>query len=127
MPPTTPTQPALPPLSPLPRAILLGSALVIAALIVVQLGRLSGRHAPGAALAALPVGLMAGAESVSRVGDYTVLTFNSGSDDVLAVLDGRGEELFTYRVKNLKEFEFLGRERLPELFATGRRLGPGRK
>ncbi len=108
-------------------AILTASALILAALVLVQLGKLSGRQQPGAALAELPAALMAGAEGVSRVGDYTILTFNAGNDDVLAVLDGRGEELFTYRVKNLKEFEFLGREKLPELFATGRRLGPGRK
>ena len=112
------------------QAVLTASAFILGALIVVQLGKLSGRHEPGVALADLPISLMAagaGAEGVSRVGDYTLMTFNAGNDDVLAVLDGRGEELFTYRVKNLKEFEFLGREKLPELFATGRRIGPGRK
>jgi hypothetical protein len=111
-----------------PSALLWASAFIIAALIVVQLGKLSDagpRSGPGVALASLPMGL--GSESVSRVGDYTVMTFNAGNDDVLAVLDGRGEELFTYRIKNLKEFEFLGREKLPEVFATSRRLGPGRK
>lgn len=109
-----------------PSALLWASAFVIGALIVVQLGRMAEpRGGPGAALAALPMGM--GAESVSRVGDYTVMTFNAGSDDVLAILDGRGEELFTYRVKNLNQFEFLGREKLPEMFTTARRLGPGRK
>ncbi len=114
--------------TPRPSPLLWASAAIIAALIIVQLGKLAdggGRSGPGVALAALPMGM--GAESVSRVGDYTVLTFNAGNDDVLAILDGRGEELFTYRVKNLREFEFLGRERLPELFATSRRIGPGRK
>jgi hypothetical protein len=107
-----------------PSALLWASAFVLAGLTVVQLGKIHDRR--GAALAELPVGMM-GAEGVSRVGDYTVMTFNAGNDDVLAVLDGRGEELFTYRVKNLNQFEFLGREKLPELFTTGRRLGPGRK
>jgi hypothetical protein len=107
-----------------PSTLLWASAFVLAGLIVVQLGRINDRR--GVALAELPAGLM-GADGVSRVGDYTVMTFNAGNDDVLAVLDGRGEELFTYRVKNLNQFEFLGREKLPEMFTTGRKLGPGRK
>ncbi len=112
-----------------PSAVLWASALVIGALIVVQIGRMAeGRGGAGVAIAELPMGL-AGmpAESVSRVGDYTVMTFNAGNDDVLAILDGRGEELFTYRVKNLNQFEFLGREKLPDLFGTARRIGPGKK
>lgn len=106
---------------------LLASAFVIAALIVVQAGRMartSGPNSPDAAIAATPFPL---ADGVSRVGDYTIMTFNAGSDDVLAVLDGRGEELFLYRVKSLNQFEFLGRESLPNVFATAKKLGPGRK
>ena len=110
-------------------ALLWASALVIGALIVVQIGRMAEvRGGAGVAIAELPMGLGGmPAESVSRVGDYTVMTFNAGNDDVLGILDGRGEELFTYRVKNLNQFEFLGREKLPELFGTARRIGPGKK
>lgn len=123
------SEPAAPSQRSSSAALLWTSAFIIGALIVVQLGRMAEpRGGAGVALAELPMG-MGGmpAESVSRVGDYTVMTFNAGSDDVLAILDGRGEELFTYRVKNLNQFEFLGREKLPEMFATARRIGPGRK
>jgi hypothetical protein len=65
--------------------------------------------------------------TVSRVGDYTIMSFDAGNDDALAVLDGRGEQIYFYRIKNLNEFEFLGRDNLPNLFNTARRLGPGRK
>ena len=111
------------PRAALPAPALWASAFVLAALVVVQLGRSGGPS--NRALADLPVNLPA--DTVSRVGDYTVLTFNAGSDDILAVLDGRGEELFFYRVKGLTQFEFLGRDKLADLFATAKRLGPGRK
>ena len=99
-------------------ALLWASAFVLAAMIVVQLGKIGGRGS--VALAELPAG-----DVVSRVGDYTVLTFNGGNDDVLAVLDGRAEEIFTYRVKNLNQFEFLGRDKLADLFTAARRAGGG--
>lgn len=103
-------------------AWLWASAFVLAGLIVMQLGRADHR-APDAALA-MP---MMGMGDVSRIGDYTVLTFNGGSDDVLAVLDSRGEELFLYRVRNMNQFEFVGREDLATFFAAAKRLGPGKK
>jgi hypothetical protein len=114
--------------SPIPRlnaaTLLWASAFVLAGLIIVQLGRIGDRRS--VALADFPAGMM-GSDVVSRVGDYTVMTFSAGNDDVLAVLDGRSEELFTYRVKNLNQFEFLEREKLADLFSVARRLGPGRK
>ncbi len=112
-----------------PSALLWASAFVLAGLILFQLGRSRapvGGRTPETALAAAMTMTM-GDGSVSRVGDYTVMTFNAGNDDVLAVLDGRAEELFLYRVRNMTEFELIGRENLPNLFATGRKLGPGRK
>lgn len=113
-----------------PSALLWASAIVLAGLIVVQLGRSQapvGGRSPDAALAAAMMGMGAGDGAVTRVGDYTVMTFSTGNDDVLAILDGRAEEMFLYRVRNMAEFEFLGRENLPNMFATARRLGPGRK
>jgi hypothetical protein len=112
--------------TPSPTALLWASAFVLAGLIVVQLGRsdtATGGRGSGAALAAA----MSMPDGVSRVGDYTAMTFNAGSDEVLAVLDGRGEELFLYRVKNMNDFEFLGRDSLPSVFATARKIGPGKK
>lgn len=100
------------------------SALVLCGLIIVQLGKVPPSRAPGVALAELPLGAMG---EVSRVGDYTLLTFNAGSDDVLAVLDGRNEELYFYRVKNQTQLDFVGRENLTQLFANAKKLGPGKK
>jgi hypothetical protein len=97
-------------------AALWGSAFVLLALIVAQVSRLpSGRGGPTGVAMAAAMG------DVARAGDYTVLTFNGGNDDVLAVLDGRGEELFLYRVKPVNQLEFISRDRLPDLFAAVRR------
>lgn len=127
--------------SRVPRSLVLRAGLVLLAGVLVagitaqvatRVRALLSAHAPLAANAASPAPtvIMPAAftsDVAARVGDYSVLTFNAGSDDVLAVLDSRGEELFFYRVKNLTQVEFLGREHLPTLFATGRRVGPGRK
>lgn len=95
------------------------SAFVLAALVVVQAGRLASERAWGASVAKGDV--------VSRVGDYTSLTFTSGSDDVLAVLDGRGEQLFAYRIQNQNRLELLGVYDVKDLFAIGKRIGTGRR
>jgi len=105
-----------------PSAALLASAAVLCGLILVQLGRVPEKLENRAMARMMTMG-----DVVSRVGDFTMLSFNAGSDDVLAVLDGRGEELYFYRVRNQRELEFLGREDLKGVFATGRRIGPGRK
>ncbi|MBX3405170.1 MAG: hypothetical protein KF869_00275 [Phycisphaeraceae bacterium] len=98
------------------------SAFVLAALVVVQAGRLASDRAWG------PLGgAVARGDVVSRVGDYTTLTFNSGSDDVLAVLDGRGEQLFAYRIQNQNRLELLGVYDVKDLFAIGKRIGTGRR
>lgn len=98
------------------------SAVVLVGLIIVQLGKVPPAQAPGVALAEV-----SNMGEVSRVGDYTLLTFNAGNDDVLAVLDGRNEELYFYRVKNQTQLDFVARENLNQLFANAKRLGPGRK
>lgn len=45
---------------------------------------------------------------VAKVGDQTLLTFNAGSDDVLAILDSRSEQILTYRVRNQTNLELIG-------------------
>ncbi len=113
-----------------PAALLWASAFILSALLLVQLGRSTapvGGRTPDAAIAQAFAGAGGGGGLVSRVGDYTILSFNAGNDEAVAVLDGRGEQVYFYRIKNLSEFEFLGRESLPNLFTTARKLGPGRK
>lgn len=108
--------------------LLLASALVIAALIIVQLGR-GGQKlgTPDAALASMPLTLAMNAgrsDTVAQLGDYSMLSFDAGSDDVIAVLDSRGEQLFVYRIENQREFKLLERESLPDIFIkskTGRK------
>ncbi len=92
------------------------SAFILAAMVVVQAGRL-----------VWPLGPEARADLIATVGDTTTLTFNSGNDDVLVVLDGRGEQLYTYRLQGQNRLDLLRAYDLKELFGTGRRLGAGRK
>jgi hypothetical protein len=101
-------------------AWLWASAFVLAALLTLQVSRLGdSRPAP----AFIPI---ARADLVSRVADQTMLTFNAGNDDVLVVLDSRGEQLLTYRVRNQTSLELISVYSIPELFATGQRIGVGR-
>lgn len=65
------------------------------------------------------------ADVVAKVGDQTLLTFNGGSDDILALLDSRSEQILTYRVRNQTNLELIGVYNLPELFIAGQRLGTG--
>lgn len=94
-------------------AALWASAAIILALIIVQAGRLGTPES------------QARADLVSQSEQYTILTFNGGNEDVVAVLDGRGEELFLYQVKNRTRLEFIGREVLPTLFQNARGTGGG--
>lgn len=119
----TPTTPVRQSLS-LPSALLWASAFVLAGLVIMQAGKAaaSGRSRDAALAAATSM------DVVSRIGEFTTLTFSvgtSGSDDVLLVLDSRGEDLFTYRILNQRQVEFLGREDLKTVFATARRMGAG--
>ena len=98
------------------RAALWASAFILSAMIVVQAGRL-----------VWPMGAEARADLVASSGDHTVLTFNSGNDDALAVLDGRGEQLYAYRILNQNRLELLRAYDVRALFESGRRLGAGRK
>ena len=97
-------------------AALWASAFILAALVLVQAARL-----------VWPLGAPAHADVVAEVAGHTALTFNSGNDDVLAVLDSRGEQLYTYRIQNQSRVELLRSYDVRDLFDIGRRLGAGRK
>lgn len=98
--------------------VLWASLFVIAALVIVQLGRGGGRSLFG------PAG-EARADLVSSAGEFTALTFDDGSQDVLVVMDGRGENVFVYQVKNQRTVEFLDRVALTDVFDTARKVGAG--
>ena len=94
------------------QAALWASACVIAALIIVQAGRMGPEPAR--------------ADVVSSVGGMTALTFESQSEDLLAVIDGRSENLFVYRVENKNSLDLLRSYSLPTVFAEARsRAGGG--
>lgn len=103
-------------------AFLLASAMVLAGLLVVQAGRLTG-GAPAAA---------SYADLVASGGDFVALAVDGGNEDVLVVLDQRTEELLVYQPRAQSSVEFKGRQSLREVFYTARRtaglpdIGPGR-
>ena len=96
-------------------AALSASALVIAALIVVQAGRmLSGPEAR--------------ADLVGATGTLTVLTAEaSNSNDVLLVLDGRSEELLVYKVENQSNLDLYKKYPLPRMFSDAKGRSSGKK
>lgn len=97
-------------------ALLWFSAFILLGLVVVQAGRLASHWSNAAR-----------ADVVSRVGDYTLLTANAqSSEDIAIVVDGRGEQLFVYRIQNQKALELVRKYELSALFATGQRVGAGR-
>jgi hypothetical protein len=87
------------------------SAVVIAALIILQAGRMG----PGPARA----------DVVSTVSGTTALTFEAQSEDLLATIDGRQEMLFVYRVQNKNALELVRSYTLPELFAEAKARSNG--
>lgn len=92
------------------------SAFILLGLVIVQAGRL-GTSLLGSARA----------DVVSRVGDYSILTTAAqSSEDLAVVLDGRGEQLFVYRIVNQKQLELIRKYEVGSLFSTGQRIGPGR-
>ncbi len=91
------------------------SAFVLAALVIVQSGRMVGG------------GNLAKADVVSRVGDYTTLTMSANtSEDLALVLDGRAEKLFVYRIKNREALELVKPYDLQVLFSNGAKVGAGK-
>jgi hypothetical protein len=96
-------------------ALLWFSAFILAGLLIVQSGKLASGYLA-----------QARADVVSRVADYTTLTFtNQSSEDLLMVVDGRGEQVFVYQIVRQKQLSLVKRYDLPALFATGQRIGAG--
>lgn len=96
-------------------AALTASALVIAALVIVQAGRIL-------------TGEPARADLVASSGSFTMLTAEvSNSNDVLLVLDGRSEELMVYRVENQNNLELYKKYNVPRMMSDARARHTGRK
>lgn len=92
-------------------AALWASALVIAALIITQAGRLS---AGNAALA-----------DVAITDDLSVATvFANNGEDVVTIIDRQAERLFVYGVEQGSRVELLQSHDLRELFGQGRGAAP---
>ncbi len=90
---------------------LVAAAVLVAGLIAVQLSRFVG-------------GSPALADQVSTYADHTMLTVDSGSgEDVVVVLDQRGETLMIYRCPNQRSLEFKGQTDIRQLFFEARRSG----
>lgn len=109
---TNPTTTATPTTNRRSDAALWASMFVLAGMLVLQLTR-----------AGLGLGAAARADVVSTVDKYTVLTFDTGTDDAVAVLDSSGEELFIYEVRKNERLEFAGRQNLRDLFQSARMGG----
>ncbi|MFO0835012.1 MAG: hypothetical protein U0638_08585 [Phycisphaerales bacterium] len=57
---------------------------------------------------------------VSNAGDYTMMTFSIGNEDMLLTLDNRAEELYIYRVENQTSVAMFQKLNLPRLFNEAR-------
>jgi hypothetical protein len=95
---------------------LLASAFVILALILIQAESLLAQPFGGDA---------ASAGMVSHSGSLTVMTANAGVDDLLLVLEGRGEELLIYRTDR-NGLQLYQRLNVPKLFEDARAMAQGR-
>lgn len=95
--------------------VLTASAIVVAALIIVQAGRLPGNPAH--------------AEMATTYGDFTVMTSNSGQGgnedpwELLYVLDSREQVLLVYEVTDARQNQMVLREggSIENLFRAARR------
>ncbi|MBX3386730.1 MAG: hypothetical protein KF768_09180 [Phycisphaeraceae bacterium] len=101
------------------RVALSASAILLALLLTLQLAKLPSALRPSLIPAAH-------ADLISlKTGDHSMLTFNGGTDDILVVLDSRGEQLLTYRIRQQRNFELLSAYSLPDMFMTAQRMGVG--
>jgi len=92
-------------------AALWASAAVLAGLIVVQAGRLTGSEAR--------------ADLVSGAGGLTALTVRATNEDVLLVADNRSEQLMVYKVVNQNSVELFRTYSLPRIFSDARTRATG--
>jgi hypothetical protein len=93
-------------------AVLWASGAALAALILVQASGLPGNAAR--------------AEMVSQAGEFTMLTTDSGTEEVLVVLDNRSEQLLIYRVKSQKTLELMQNVSVARLFESARQAAEGK-
>ncbi len=106
------------------RLALWASAFVLAGLVLVQVRMATVAHgAPPIFGGAQP----ASAGMVAQAGGYTVMTSESGNEDIMVLLDSRSEELFVYHVENQSSIQLLERQNVPGLFAEARARAQGRK
>jgi hypothetical protein len=93
-------------------AALVASAMVLGGLIVTQASKLAGEPARG--------------DVVSSTGALTTLAFEAQNEDMLAVLDGRTEQLLLYRVVNKTGVELVQSYSVPRMFMDAhQRAGTG--
>jgi hypothetical protein len=96
-------------------AVLWASAFLLAALVIVQAGRLPGNPAY--------------AEMALESGGYTLLTTDSGRggdaapNELLYIIDSREEVVLVYEIEDARQNQIILRDggSLQNLFATGRR------
>ena len=93
------------------------TAVLIASLIVVQLGRTGGSS---------PFEQQALAEMVASVGDYSIMTTDGGNEELLFVLDNRNEQLMVYKIDQQRALMLMAREELDGVFANARSKLGGR-
>ncbi len=96
--------------------VLWASAVLLAALVVMQLGRGGS----------VPFEQQALAEMVASVGDYSIMTTDGGNEELLFVLDNRNEQMMVYKVDQQKTMSLLAREELNNVFAAARSKLGGR-
>ena len=61
------------------------------------------------------------AADVATLGDYTVLTADGGSQDILYIIDSRTEDLLVYEVINQNQLVLVARQPLDRLFRSAAR------
>jgi hypothetical protein len=92
-------------------AVLWASAIIVAALIIIQAGKLPENAAH--------------AQMVTGKSDYILLTTKSGrgDNDVLYIMDGREQVLLVYEVEDARRGQIILRDggRLDNLFRSARR------
>lgn len=103
------------------------TALLLALCCALLVARPSAdRRAPDLDPLALLAVAPAQAGMVSHVGSLAVLTCDVGQEEVLVVLDNRGEQMLVYRVENMNTATLLQRVSLPRVFLDGRHRAQGR-
>ena len=103
--------------SPL-RVIMLSTAIAGAAMLVVQAAARVPQFGGG--------GSSSRAGMVSQSGPYTIMTNDTGNEDLVVVLDNRNEQLMVYRVENNKSVQLYQKLALPRLFLDAKARAAGK-